>query len=56
MKRLLAIDDCVQCPWYNFDWEELQHVCRKEQRELPDGDGIPDWCPLPEAAEAAGGE
>lgn len=58
MARLLRIEDCAECPhWWAAISGPKCTVFRKEgnvfqRSKILGRDGIPDWCPLPEAEEA----
>jgi len=58
MARLLRIENCEECKHYRYTFDEIDDpgwyecgVAEYEHWHDPVGDGIPDWCPLPEAEE-----
>ena len=44
MKKILVIDDCMQCLFWTF---ENKDYCKKKKRVIPDyAREFPKWCPL----------
>ena len=50
MTKIIEVFDCDSCPYRDGDFE----LCTKGDLEvplLPEDDGIPSWCPLPNKQE-----
>lgn len=54
MARLLRIEKCEQCGWCSFYDDKC--LCVNPHKYFDPEDGIPDWCPLPEAEETTASE
>ncbi|MCP4579814.1 MAG: hypothetical protein GY846_26385 [Deltaproteobacteria bacterium] len=57
MSKIIKIkkctDDCPHCtgPDWNKTAKEMQYTCQELPAWIPDGDCIPDWCPLEDAPD-----
>lgn len=49
MAKLLRIEKCEQCGWCSFYDDKC--LCVNPHKYFDPEDGIPDWCPLPEAED-----
>ena len=47
MPKMIVINDCTQCLYYDY----RPYRCLMTDREIPDPQNIPDWCPLPDVVK-----
>ena len=53
MSKYLEINECLDCPFFEWDNDGFRIICIKTATKIRHIDPIPDWCPLPNAPEGA---